>query len=97
MLSGALSLKSKLLALLCLVSPSIFAHGRVSSFPLNVGNDHWIRPDAVYGIENGHEKSALTNGTHSEGDDLRSLCRGQTRSAEAPSLQRFVSNRQQLQ
>src|SRR5882724_6950000 len=50
-------MKTKLLLLLvALVLMKPFVCGQESpSFAVDVGNDYWIRPDAVYGVENGHE------------------------------------------
>src|SRR5258707_12592009 len=50
-------MKSKLLILLiAIVSVTPFACAQESpNFAFNVGNDYWIRSDAVYGVENGHE------------------------------------------
>ena len=50
-------MKSKLLLLavaLVLVKPFVYAQ-ESPSFATGVGNDHWIRPDVVYGVENGHQ------------------------------------------
>jgi acetyl esterase/lipase len=49
-------MKAKLLTLpLVLVCLSLFANAQEpNSFPVDVGNDYWVKPDVVYGIENGH-------------------------------------------
>lgn len=49
-------MKFKLLMLVALVSvqPSVGAQ-ESTTFALDVGNRYWIRPDVVYGVENGHE------------------------------------------
>lgn len=45
---------SLLLVALTLIAPFVCAQ-ESPSFALNVGNDYWIRPDVVYGVENGHQ------------------------------------------
>jgi len=42
--------------LLTLASIVPFVHAQdPSNFAIDVGNNYWIRPDVVYGVENGHE------------------------------------------
>jgi acetyl esterase/lipase len=50
-------MKSRFLLLVvafALTKPFVYAQ-RSPSFAVNVGNDYWIQPDVVYGVENGHQ------------------------------------------
>jgi acetyl esterase/lipase len=50
-------MKSKLLLLvvfLVLVKPFVYAQ-ESPDFAIDVGNDYWIHPDVVYGVESGHQ------------------------------------------
>src|ERR1700722_20488984 len=45
---------SMLLVAIVAVMPLAWAQ-ESANFALDVGNSYWIRPDVVYGVENGHE------------------------------------------